>query len=159
MKSAKQIPHARDKPEKKRCTDSDGNQVDNGLTALVVDEDQAMLELAAGMLRKIGYQVSVAEEGAQALFDFHQSPRDLVLTDLDMPAINGYQLSRRIKIQRPGTRVLIMTDLSRAAVASLMTDSHIDGWLFKPFRLDELKTLLPSTGRHTGAAGLTKPAA
>lgn len=128
------------------------------MTALVVDDDQIMLEQTAGMLRKIGYQVSVAGEGAQALFDFHRSPCDLVLTDFEMPAINGYQLGRRLKTQQPTTRVLIMTGLCHAAVAKLMTDNQIDGWLFKPFHLEELKNRLLLVGLPTGTAADPQPA-
>lgn len=116
------------------------------MAALVVDDDPVMLELAAAMLEKIGYKVHAAGEGAQALLDFSKAPCDLVLTDFQMPAINGYQLGRKIKSQYPGTRVVIMTGLSRTAMSELMSDSCIDGWLFKPFDLAELLILLERVG-------------
>jgi CheY-like chemotaxis protein len=117
-----------------------------GFTALVVDDNPGMGQLAAGMLRKLGYEVRVAGEGAEALFHFQSAPCELVLTDYEMPAINGYQLGRRIKSQSPGTRVLIMTGLGRAAVSGIINDQGIDGWLFKPFYLEELRTLLSQVG-------------
>jgi CheY-like chemotaxis protein len=115
-------------------------------TALVVDDSPDMLRLAAAMLKTLGYEVSLAAEGAQALYDFHSSPSDLVLTDYEMPAINGYQLGRRIKTANPETRVVIMTGLCRAAVVGLMGDGRIDGWLFKPFQMKELSVLLSRLG-------------
>jgi DNA-binding response OmpR family regulator len=115
-------------------------------TAMVVDDDPAMLRLTAAMLVGIGYEVRTAGEGTDALFDSRNSPCDLVLTDYEMPIINGYQLGRRIKSQRPATRVVIMTGLGRAAVAGLMADNSIDGWLFKPFHLEELKAMLSGIG-------------
>ncbi len=153
MDSKKQACLPGSKPNRKGCANPENShQSADGLTALVVDNDPAMVELAAGMLRKIGYQVNIASEGAQALFDFHRSPCNLVLAGFEMLAINGYQLGRRIKCQRPTTQVLIMTGLHRAAVAGLMFDGHIDGWLFKPFRLEDLKTLLPFRGLLKGQA-------
>jgi len=126
--------------------------ITNGLTALVVDDSPGMLKLTAAMLKQLGYEVRTAGEGAEALFHFHTSPCELVLTDYEMPAINGYQLGRKVKSRFPGSRVVIMTGLGRAAVAGLMNDESIDGWLFKPFCLEELKTMLEQVGLPGSAA-------
>jgi CheY-like chemotaxis protein len=132
---------------------ADGNRKStNGLTALVVDDNPGALKLAAAMLKKLGFEVRTASEGAEAIFHFANSPCDLLLTDYEMPAINGYQLGRKIKSQDPGTRVVVMTGLSRAAVIGLMSDQGIDGWLFKPFYLEELKTLLERVGLSVSTA-------
>jgi CheY-like chemotaxis protein len=131
-------------------------KITNGLTALVVDDDPGMLKLAARMLKELGYEVHMASEGAEALFHFHSSPCKLVLTDYEMPAINGYQLGRKIKSKVPQIRVVIMTGLDRAAVAGLMSDESIDGWLFKPFYLEELETLLEQVGLPGSAAAESK---
>lgn len=116
------------------------------MAALVVDDDPAILELAAAMLGEIGYRVRTADGGAQALLEFSRASCDLVITDFQMPAINGYQLGRKIKSQYPDTRVMIMTGLSRTEMTELMSDSCIDGWLFKPFDLAELKIMLERVG-------------
>jgi CheY-like chemotaxis protein len=112
------------------------------LAALVVDDDPIMLKLAAAMLRAFGYTVSTAGGGAQALLDLRRAACDIVLTDYVMPAMDGYQLSRRIKSRHTETRVVIMTGLSRIEVTGMMNDSGIDGWLFKPFNPADLKLLL-----------------
>jgi CheY-like chemotaxis protein len=79
-----------------------------------------------------------------------------VLSDYEMPAINGYQLGRKIKSKVPQIRVVIMTGLDRAAVAGLMSDESIDGWLFKPFYLEELQALLEHVGLPGSAAAESK---
>ncbi len=136
-----------------RRSGASGNRnITNGLTALVVDDCPSMLKLTAAMLKNLGYEVRTAGEGTEALFHFHSSPCGLVLTDYEMPAINGYQLGRKIKSKVPEIRVVIMTGLGRAAVAELMSDDSIDGWLFKPFYLEELKTLLEHVGLPGSAA-------
>jgi len=117
-----------------------------GLTAMVVDDDQIMLRLAANLLTHFGFGVSTAGGGKKALFEFQRWPCELLLTDYEMPAINGYQLSCRIKSRFPQTRAVVMTSNRRATVAELMNDSRIDGWLFKPFSRGELRDLLSRIG-------------
>lgn len=124
------------------CGTGRDNTTAHGLTALVVDDDPIMLKLAGAMLADMGYKVRTADESTQAMIDFSRAPCDLVLTDYVMPAINGYQLARRIKLRNPETRVVIMTGLSRIEVAGMMSDGIIDGWLFKPFNPDDIKFVL-----------------
>lgn len=135
--------HAKDSDTRRRTTGICGHRATaHGVSALVVDNDPATRRMAATMLRTIGCTVHTAGDGAQALLDFSSTPFNLVLTDFEMPVINGYQLGRKIKSEYPGTRVVIMTGLSRVAVEGLMGDDVVDGWLFKPFYLAELETLL-----------------
>lgn len=138
----------RDSNSRRHAIGTDGNTTDTRavLQALVVDDEPVMRKLAATMLERFGFSVNVSGHGTQALSDFSRAPCDLVLTDFEMPSINGYQLSRKIKSLQPGTRVVIMTGLSRTAVTGLMGDSRIDGWLFKPFCLAELKSILKRVG-------------
>jgi CheY-like chemotaxis protein len=136
--------------ESRRCTIAEDGyrRAAHRLAALVVDDDEVMRRLATTMLRNIGFSVRTASEGSQALLDFKLAPCDLVLTDYEMPAINGYQLGCEIKSQNPSTCVVIMTGSSRAAVKGLMSNGGIDGWLFKPFYWAELKNLLERAGLH-----------
>jgi two-component system response regulator YesN len=84
----------------------------------------------------------MAGEGVEALFYLKDSHCQLVLTDYQMPAINGFQLGQKVKSLFPGTRVVIMTGLSPAEMAGMMSDHIIDAWLFKPFRIQELERTL-----------------
>lgn len=137
------------------CTDA-ACKLTGLFTALVVDANPVMLRLASAMLRRLGFAVRTAGESAEALFEFHRSPSKLVLTDYEMPAINGYQLGRRIKAQLPRTRVVIMTGSGRDAVAGIMSDEDIDGWLFKPFHAEDLERLLRRIGLLVGGGEATE---
>jgi CheY-like chemotaxis protein len=123
-------------------------QVANGPTVLVVDDNPIVLKFAATIVEKLGFQVSTASDGCQALVHLRDAPIKLVLTDYEMPVINGYQLAKKVKSQFASTRVVIMTGLCQDQVIELMNDQDIDGWLFKPFRLEELKTILWQVGLH-----------
>jgi CheY-like chemotaxis protein len=147
MNCAQSTRHGRESDTPRCDVGAGGNRAAaHGLAALVVDDDPSSLKLSAAMLNRIGYAVRKAAEGMQALFDLSGAPCELVLTDYEMPGINGYQLGRKIKSQHPATRVVIMTGLSRHAVAGMMSDVSIDGWLFKPFDQAELKTMLERVG-------------
>ena len=118
----------------------------NQLNAMIVDSNLIVRNTAAAMFQKIGYHVTTANEGGDAFFQFQKLPRDLLLTDLEMAVINGYQLARRIKMAFPSTKVAIMTGLNLIEVAPLLKDGSIDGWLFKPFGFRELKAVLMNMG-------------
>ena len=127
-------------------------QTTNGLTAMVVDDNPIVLKLTAAIVEELGYQVRTASDGFQALLHLKAAPCKLLLTDYEMPAINGYQLAKKVKSQFAETRAVVMTGLCQDQVIELMKDQDIDGWLFKPFRLEELKTIF---GRSAYAAGST----
>ena len=116
------------------------------LTVLVVDDNPVVLELAASIVEELGYQVVMAGDGFQALLQLKAAPCQLVLTDYEMPSINGYQLAKKVKSQFAETRVVIMTGLCQDQVTELMEDREIDGWLFKPFNLELLKAMLWQVG-------------
>lgn len=125
------------------------------IEVLVVDDDPITLKIMAAMMGKIGFAVRTAVDGAQALLNFSLEPCDFVLSDLQMPAVDGHQLGRKIKSLHPETRVVIMTGLSRMAVTGLMSDGCIDGWLFKPFGLEELEILINRIGLPAGGCSRT----
>jgi CheY-like chemotaxis protein len=80
-------------------------------TVLVVDDDAALLRLAASILESAGHKVLRASNGVEALllFQSYSSRLDLVLTDVDMPQMNGLELAARIRATRPASKVLLMS--------------------------------------------------
>ena len=122
--------------------------------AMVVDDSPIVLKFATTIVEKWGYRVCTASDGLQALALLKDARCKLVLTDYEMPTINGYQLAKKVKSQLLSIRVVIMTGLCQNQVIELMNDQDIDGWLFKPFGLEELKAILWQLGLYdnTGPA-------
>jgi CheY-like chemotaxis protein len=88
----------------------------------------------------LGYRPTLAEDGVDALYYLTKGHYDLVITDYDMPFIDGYQLADQIKEKHFGTKVIIMTGHSESDIADLLDGSGIvDGLLLKPFNLEALK--------------------
>lgn len=109
---------------------------------LVVDDNQTVMRLVAQMLTALGHRVEMAENGAGALGRISANSYDLVLTDLEMPSMNGFFLASKIRKASPGTKIVIMTGRCQAEVFDLMAKDVVDAWLFKPFDIGELFHLL-----------------
>jgi CheY-like chemotaxis protein len=80
-------------------------------TILVVDDDPAVLRLAATVLERAGHRVMRATNGLEALFVYesYASHLDLVLSDVDMPELDGLELAARIHAIHPNSRILLMS--------------------------------------------------
>jgi CheY-like chemotaxis protein len=117
-----------------------------GRRCLVVDDDTIVMRLVANMLMGLGYHVDMAENGSIALSRITMTRYDVVVSDLEMPLINGFLLASKIKSCSDNTKTVIMTGRCHAEVINLMTPAIVDAWLFKPFNLDELCRVLDDLG-------------
>jgi len=119
-------------------------RLSTGRHVMVVQKRAIELKAMAEMLSTLGCRVTPAAESGKALLYFGREPCELVISELDMPQLNGFQLARRIRKHAPQTRILLMTACCQAEVADLMASQVVDGWLFKPFRLSVLSDMLNS---------------
>jgi predicted RNA-binding protein YlqC (UPF0109 family) len=110
---------------------------------LVVDDDELLLEAVPQMLCSLGYDVISANNGDSGLNLFLKRKCDIVLTDLEMPGLDGISLALHIKEKSPDTPVILMTGHDRESIMGQMRDSAVDMTLFKPFDLFALGQLLP----------------
>lgn len=78
---------------------------------MLVDDDPIMRELAAAKLAEAGYDTILASDGAQALSMLGRTTADLIISDLDMPVMDGYELTRRIRSSQSlnETPVIVIT--------------------------------------------------
>ena len=113
---------------------------------LVVDDDPIVLNMVSTLFSRFGCPVHCAHDGVEALSIFEQTPAELVVTDFEMPMMNGWQLGVRLKELSPATKVVIMTGCSPESLPEYIGNGWIDGWLFKPFRLSEMQTILEQIG-------------
>ena len=103
---------------------------------LLVDDDADVRAVAAAMLRDAGHQVIEAGSGGAALERLGESTAiDLLIADLAMPGMNGFELARAVRKERPDLPVLFVTGYAEMARAE---DSRHETVLQKPFRAEEL---------------------
>lgn len=105
---------------------------------LVVDDDERTRQAVATILTAEGYLAHVAADGEEALSLLASWQPDLVLTDLNMPRLDGRGLLLRVQRERPGTPVIVLSARAgrdeRAAVASL----GAAGFFSKPVQIEAL---------------------
>jgi two-component system, cell cycle response regulator DivK len=114
-----------------------------GLTVLLVEDDRDGRRLYAEWLRGVGFQVEEAHNGLQALERAFDLRPDIIVADLNIPGIDGFELTRRLK-QDPRTRDMpVLAVTGYAAFAAEPERAHragCDGVLSKPCSLDELES-------------------
>jgi PAS domain S-box-containing protein len=109
-------------------------------TILLVEDDNALRQYAAGILQELGYHVLSASHGAGALETLGRGEHvDLLLTDVVMPGgLNGRQLADKAVAKRPGLRVLYMTGYTRNAIVHHGRLDPGINMISKPFSFEEL---------------------
>jgi two-component system, OmpR family, response regulator MprA len=108
------------------------------MRVLVVDDDPAVSGALNRALRLEGYEVSLADDGTQALEEIAIRPPDAVILDIGLPIIDGLDVCRRLRAADNDTPVLMLTarDAINDRVQGL--DAGADDYLVKPFALAEL---------------------
>ncbi len=108
---------------------------------LVVDDSTVPAQMVANVLRKAGHKVTIADDGQRAWIKAKQQQFDLVLTDEQMPCMNGSELCRRLRSIEGYKETPIILFTSKAwttNMANLMADLDIAATVYKAFRPAEL---------------------
>lgn len=109
---------------------------------LVIDDDQAMLELAQYQLQSEGYEVSTAETGEQALKLAEGQRFDIALIDLQLPDFNGIELVGQLKAISPDTEIIMVTGYGSVSNAVEATKAGAFYFVEKPVEFEELLVLI-----------------
>lgn len=112
-------------------------------TILAVDDSASMRQMLRMTLTGAGYKVTEAEDGARGLAAAKAATPDLVLTDLNMPALDGVALVRELRRlpAMTGVPIILVTTESDAAKKAEAKAAGATGWITKPFQPDQLLAL------------------
>ncbi len=105
---------------------------------LVVEDEQRVAELLKVGLEDSGYQVSVAFDGEMGLRLFRASRFDLVISDIILPKMNGFELTKEVRQLNPDIPVLMLTALGTTDDKLDGFDAGADDYMVKPFDFREL---------------------
>lgn len=106
---------------------------------LLVDDNPFVLQLLAGELRKMALEPVCASDGREAVARLAVQDFPLVVTDLEMPVMNGIQLIGRLRQSQPTAKVIVLCD-SDAGFADALERFGIEAVLAKPFSMQEFQT-------------------
>ncbi len=141
------LPSSNTNHEGQREEESDEERDTSSLRIMAVDDEEQIVELIGLMLKNIGHEVQVMSDPKEALSVFKKEHFDLVLTDLGMPGISGWEIAKTVKEYSPETFVVIMTGWGESFKEKDLKAKGIDALLAKPFRLDNILEVISSLFR------------
>jgi len=131
-------------------------QPERNATILVVDDEDSLTDLVSSALRFAGYEVRSESTGFDALRPIRAEAPDLIVLDVNMPELDGFEVCRRIRHDGLQTPVIFLT--ARDDIDDLRVGFRQGGddYLTKPFSLEELGLRIEALLRRAG--GLSEPA-
>src|SRR5947207_15534098 len=111
-----------------------------GARILVVDDQRANAEMMAEVLRGRGYVVASARDGESALAQVVSSQPDLIVSDILMPGVDGYELCRRLRAEQATILlpIILVTSLDGHGERVKGLEAGADDFLSKPVNWEEL---------------------
>lgn len=102
-------------------------------TVLVVDDDPLVIEILQTVLNLEEFEVTTASDGATALERVGERRPDVVVLDVMMPGLDGFEVCRRLKADHPSLPVVLLTARNSEADRAEAQDADCDVYLTKPF--------------------------
>jgi CheY-like chemotaxis protein len=120
----------------------------SGLRILVVDDNEDAAEMLALVLRTRGFEVALAVDGEQALALARAHPPHVVLLDIGLPGIDGYEVARRLRAMPSSVRPVLVavTGYGQPADRERSREAGFDHHLVKPMAIETLLPLLVPAG-------------
>lgn len=108
---------------------------------LIVDDDKVLAQSTSEILERVGYETVTAYDGPEALEKFRADLPDLVILDVAMPGMNGFEVAaemRKIEPEENRTKIVILTAYSQSFLLYSQLETRINSYLTKPLMLKEL---------------------
>ena len=111
---------------------------------LFVDDEKAIVEIAQGMIERLGYEVEVRTSSIEAMGMFRANPDrfDLVITDMTMPNMTGDKLAQEILGLRPGMPIILCTGFSEYITEERAQALGIQEFVMKPLVMRDLAKVI-----------------
>lgn len=129
-----------------------GSPPDCGMHILLAEDNELNQKIACRRLEKLGHTVTVSKDGNEVLRLLEISEFDCILMDIQMPHLDGYETTRRIRAKEASfnlspTFIIAMTAHAMAGVRERCLDRGMNEYISKPFRLEKLKEVLSKVSR------------
>ncbi|MDP2673671.1 MAG: response regulator transcription factor [Dehalococcoidia bacterium] len=115
---------------------------------LVVEDERRLAQVVRKVLEEEGHTVDVATDGEEGLAMAMDSSHDVIVLDILLPGIDGFEVCRRLRAGRVDTPVLLLTALDAIEDRVRGLDAGADDYLPKPFAFQELLARLRALGRR-----------
>lgn len=108
---------------------------------LIFDDDTATLEVVSIIFQEIGYEVEIAETADHILSVVSVFLPDLILMDINIPMIGGIEATRLLKNHESYNSIPVIFVTAKNDIEKISSQSSADGYLSKPFNIDELEEI------------------
>jgi DNA-binding NtrC family response regulator len=125
----------------------------DALRVLIVDDEEELVSALVERLKLRGFDARGVTTGAEALADLERTACDVVVLDVKMPGLGGLEVIRRIKSERPGLEVVLLTGHGSSVSVEQGLDAGAFEYLMKPVKIDELARILRSAGSGNDPRG------
>lgn len=107
---------------------------------MIVDDFSSIRSMVSLILKGAGYEVIEAKDGRDALLKLESTPVHMVITDLNMPNLDGMGLVERIRVNPAYTTVpiIMLTTEARSSKQQEGKTAGVTGWVIKPFKPEQL---------------------
>jgi DNA-binding NtrC family response regulator len=117
----------------------------SSITILVVDDEEMMRNLLEKILGREGYKIKTAEDGQAALEVLKSEKVDIIISDMKMPRMNGFELLKVVKKEHPEIGVIIMTAYGDTYTVKDALLLGADEYITKPFKSYEISLVVERT--------------
>jgi signal transduction histidine kinase/ActR/RegA family two-component response regulator/HPt (histidine-containing phosphotransfer) domain-containing protein len=127
------------------------NTVKKSLTILAVEDNLMNQKLVLQVIKRLGYKAELAENGQQALDMLQKQSFDLILMDIQMPVMDGYQTTRHIRSTlQSNIPIIAMTAHALASEREQCLQAGMNDFLPKPFQMEDLQRMIQHYGFPNG---------
>ena len=109
---------------------------------MIVDDEESMREFLTIMLHREGYQVDAVGDGAQAVSRLREQDYDLIISDIKMPRLDGFELLKFVKEHTPDTAMIMITAFSSTEEAVEAMKQGAYDYITKPFKNEEIRLII-----------------
>jgi DNA-binding NtrC family response regulator len=114
----------------------------SSITILVVDDEEMMRALLTKILSRDGYKIVTAEDGQAALEVLAAQPISIIISDIKMPRLNGFELLKTVKTQYPEIGIIMMTAYGDTFTVKDALLLGADEYITKPFKSFEISLVV-----------------
>ena len=117
-----------------------GSSSEQEITVLLIDDEEMVINISEMMLKNLGYKVLKAHSGSEGLqlFEENQSKIDLIISDLEMPKMNGEEVMDKLRAIDPQIKVMLSSGALTDTDEQYVMNKGFNGFLKKPYNLDTL---------------------
>jgi len=128
----------------------------SNIKLMIIEDEPLVRESYIDMFELLGYQLETAENGMDGLAKIARNSYDIVITDLNMPVMDGLETLKRIKRRTPNVEVIVMTGFATIENAIVAMKEGAFDYITKPVSLEHLKIVLARCTQHIQAKNENK---